>query len=110
MTVSNTNKNQKGATTLSLESSASEPDLQYKTLFDNNPLPCWIYNSISLEFLEVNEAAVSHYGYTREEFLQLNVYSLHPPEQVALLEKRLVKEKLESHLSFTGRRRHGHNQ
>jgi PAS domain S-box-containing protein len=46
---------------------------RYRYLFYNNPLPMWIYEPESLNFLEVNNAAIEKYGYTRKEFLQLNL-------------------------------------
>lgn len=44
---------------------------QYRTLFETNPFPIWILDRESLRFLAVNEAAVRHYGYSREEFERL---------------------------------------
>jgi len=42
---------------------------RYRDLFEHNPLPAWVYDRESLAFLTVNEAAVSRYGWTREDFL-----------------------------------------
>jgi diguanylate cyclase (GGDEF)-like protein/PAS domain S-box-containing protein len=42
----------------------------------------WIYDVRSLRFLEVNESAVRHYGYTREEFLSLTISDIRPPMEV----------------------------
>jgi len=51
-----------------------EPHLpEVSVLFNGNPLAIWIYDSNSLRFLDANESAVSQYGYTREEFLQLTL-------------------------------------
>jgi PAS domain S-box-containing protein len=44
---------------------------RYRELFDTNPLPIWVYDSVTLRFLAVNKAAVEQYGYGREEFLQM---------------------------------------
>lgn len=44
-------------------------ELQFRELFERNPLPCWVCDSASLEFLAVNASAISSYGYSREEFL-----------------------------------------
>ena len=41
--------------------------------FELNPLPSWIYDPKTLAMIEVNEAAVRHYGYTRAEFLALSL-------------------------------------
>ena len=59
----------------------------YRMLFDNYPQPMWIYDEATLEIFEVNESAVEHYGYSREEFLGKSIKDLRPPEDVpALLE------------------------
>ncbi len=44
-------------------------ETRYRELFEHNPLPAWVYDCETLEFLTVNEAAVSRYGWTREDFL-----------------------------------------
>jgi PAS domain S-box-containing protein len=49
-------------------------------LFASNPQPMWIFDVASLAFLEVNQAAVRHYGYTRDEFLSMTIMDLLPPE------------------------------
>jgi PAS domain S-box-containing protein len=41
---------------------------RYRKIFAYNPLPMWIVDAASHAFLDVNEAAVNHYGYSREEF------------------------------------------
>jgi two-component system, NarL family, sensor histidine kinase UhpB len=45
---------------------------RYRGLFNNNPMPMWVFDAATLHFLEVNSAAELHYGYTREEFLGLS--------------------------------------
>ncbi|MCU1329089.1 MAG: sensor signal transduction histidine kinase, partial [Bryobacterales bacterium] len=44
-------------------------EARYRELFENNPLPAWVYDRSTLAFLNVNAAAVSRYGWTREQFL-----------------------------------------
>lgn len=56
-------------------------ETKYRTLFENNPLPSWIYDIVTEQFLEVNHAAVAQYGYTKEEFLQLTISDLNPDEE-----------------------------
>jgi len=46
---------------------------KYRILFFNHPIPTWIYDTETLRFLEVNEAAINRYGYTRSEFMQLSL-------------------------------------
>jgi PAS domain S-box-containing protein len=62
----------------SLESSEE----RYRLLFVNSPLPMWVYDAQTLSFLAVNDAAVRHYGYTRQEFLTMTIKDIRPPEDV----------------------------
>ena len=65
---------------------AAEESLQseqkYRLLFYNNPLPMWMTTIPDLDIIEVNEAAIKHYGYSRKEFLKLNAKDLRPAEDV----------------------------
>src|SRR5579859_269052 len=47
-----------------------ESEERYRELFNNNPMPMWVFDAKTFRFLEANTAAVQHYGYTQEEFLQ----------------------------------------
>jgi PAS domain S-box-containing protein len=58
----------------------------YQLLFENNPLPLWVQEERTQRILEVNPAALRHYGYTREEFLELAAHALRPPEESTGLE------------------------
>ncbi len=58
---------------------------RFRLLFDNHPLPMWVYEPESLRFLEVNESAVRQYGYSREEFLQMRITEIRPAEDVSFL-------------------------
>jgi PAS domain S-box-containing protein len=63
----------------------------YKVLFYNNPLSMWTYDSDSLRFLDVNNAAIQHYGYSRAEFLSMTIKDIRPEEDakplISLLEE-----------------------
>jgi PAS domain S-box-containing protein len=58
---------------------------KYKTIFYKSPLPKWIYDFDTLRFLEVNEAAVKHYGYSQEEFLAMSIENIRPKEELEKL-------------------------
>lgn len=58
-----------------------ESEARYRDLFEQNPLPAWIYDRRDLRMLEVNASAVARYGWTREEFLQLTLQSIEIPDQ-----------------------------
>jgi PAS domain S-box-containing protein len=51
-------------------------------LFQSNPQPMWVFDAATLRFLAVNDAAVAHYGYSRDEFLRMTIDDLRPPEDV----------------------------
>ncbi|OKS85189.1 PAS domain S-box protein [Mucilaginibacter polytrichastri] len=59
-----------------------ESEVHYKTLFFQSPLPKWIFDVESLQFLQVNEAAINSYGYTEKEFLNMMISDLHPKDHV----------------------------
>src|SRR2546423_2196022 len=59
----------------------------YKLLFYSNPLPMWTYDLQTLRFLDVNDAAIQHYGYSREEFLSMTLTEIRPPEEIHQLMK-----------------------
>jgi PAS domain S-box-containing protein len=63
---------------------------RYRKLFESNPQPMWVFDSKTLRILEVNEAAVHHYGYTRDEFLAMTIKELRPAEDVELLIENLA--------------------
>jgi PAS domain S-box-containing protein len=48
----------------------------YKQLFDANPMPMWVYNKQTDQFIKVNEAACIKYGYSLREFHQLKYQDL----------------------------------
>lgn len=64
------------------EAALKESELRYRTLFDANPIPMWVYDRETLRFTEVNDTAVRHYGYSRPEFLAMKITDLRPPESV----------------------------
>jgi PAS domain S-box-containing protein len=49
-------------------------------LFDHNPIPMWAYDVNTLKFIRVNNAATQKYGYTRDEFLNMTILDIRPPE------------------------------
>ena len=60
--------------------------------FQKHPDPMWIYDRDTLNFLEVNEAAIVSYGYSREEFLKLTIADIRPSEDVAALHEMVSNE------------------
>lgn len=55
---------------------------EYRELFEHNPNPMWFYDLETLAFLRVNDAAVTKYGYSPEEFAGMTLSDIRPPEDV----------------------------
>lgn len=62
---------------------------KYKTIFSLNPLPMWIVDVESFLFLDVNAAAIKHYGYTREEFLTMSIKDIKPEAEMVRFQDKL---------------------
>lgn len=58
---------------------------QYRIWFEDNPLPMWSFDPENFAFLEVNEAAIRRYGYSRREFLSMTILDIRPPEDIPFL-------------------------
>jgi len=57
----------------------------YRDIFDSNPSPMCVIDAETQQFLAVNDAAVSHYGWSREEFASMTMDDLRPPVNEELL-------------------------
>jgi two-component system cell cycle sensor histidine kinase/response regulator CckA len=53
-----------------------------RLLFDATPLPAWVYEVETQRYIAVNRAAVEHYGYSEEEFLENTILFLRPADDV----------------------------
>jgi two-component system cell cycle sensor histidine kinase/response regulator CckA len=69
----------------------AEGDVSFRILFTNNPQPMWVYDFKTLFFLEVNAAAVAHYGYSRDEFLRMRLTDIRPQQDVPRLLEELAR-------------------
>lgn len=68
---------------------AKQREQNFELLFDKNPVPMWVIETETYTFLAANEAALRHYGYTREQFLAMTLYDLRPPTEHERLQERL---------------------
>lgn len=71
------------------EDALRESEERYRLLFERNPLPMWVYDKETLAFLAVNEAAIEHYGYSRDEFLSMTIKDIRSSEDVAALLRKV---------------------
>ncbi|MBL7727819.1 MAG: PAS domain S-box protein [Dinghuibacter sp.] len=66
---------------------------KYSRLFFSHPLPLLVYDWDTQEVLDVNEACLNLYGYTREEMLQMNVSDIRPADDLSHFISRLELDK-----------------
>ena len=73
------------------EAALHASEQRYRELFDNTPVPMWLFDLETLRFLVVNEAAIQHYGYTREEFLGMTIKDIRPEAEIPALLEQIEK-------------------
>lgn len=88
-----------------LETEKTQLEKGYVDLFEFNPLPMWIYEKGSTRFLQVNKAAIAHYGYSAEEFRTMTLRDICPSEDIEGLE-RVTSIAADSRLYVPGKFRH----
>lgn len=71
------------------ELALKQNEQSFRLLFDDHPLPMWVFDRQSLMFLEVNQAAIVKYGYSRQEFLSMNIVDIRPKSEFPKLQNYL---------------------
>lgn len=77
----------------------------FEPLIDHHPTPTWIIDRETLAFLEVNQAAVETYGYSRAEFLAMTIKDIRPPEDIPRLLELMELDQSEWHQAEQWRHR-----
>ncbi|MBW3468653.1 response regulator [Arthrospiribacter ruber] len=70
---------------------------RYTELFQLSPQPMYIFDEDSLKFLQVNEATIRTYGYSREEFLKMDILHIRNPEEKGRILDTLKKSSSNGH-------------
>lgn len=60
---------------------------RYSDLFHLSPLPMWVYDLGTFQFLDINDAAIKNYGYTKEEFLKMTIKEIWPEDDYPLFDE-----------------------
>jgi diguanylate cyclase (GGDEF)-like protein/PAS domain S-box-containing protein len=68
-------------------------EASFRLLFDSNPVPMFVASLEDQRILAVNDAAVEHYGFTREELLRMSMRQIHDPDEQQNLD-RVVSESM----------------
>jgi diguanylate cyclase (GGDEF)-like protein/PAS domain S-box-containing protein len=69
------------ALTISDVTALKRREASFRLLFDNNPMPMWVFSAETTRFLGVNDAAIQHYGYAREKFLAMKLDEIWPEDE-----------------------------
>ena len=71
-----------------------QSEKRYSDLFNLSPMPMWVVDLKTLKFLNVNNATVANYGFSREEFLSMGLKDIRPVEEIPNMEKGLAEGRL----------------
>ena len=82
-----------------------QSELLYREMFDTNPHPMWVFEINTLAFLAVNDAAISHYGWSRAEFLSMTIADIRPKEEASRL-KQYLPQVIEKNINNSGEWQH----
>jgi len=63
----------------------------FNITFYENPQPMWFFDTSPLRFIDVNKAAIDHYGYSKEEFLGMTIRDIRPEEDLGKLDDTLKR-------------------
>ena len=77
-------------------------EARYRALFDSNPQPLWVQDPATLRILMANDAAVRHYGYTRQEFTGLLATDLEAHDEPGNEDRTLSDPNERMHLTRDG--------
>jgi PAS domain S-box-containing protein len=70
---------------LDMQESPNQRNKVYDILIQSNPEPVFIYEKENLRFIEVNQSALNLYGFSKNEFLQMDLTDLYAPEDIQTL-------------------------
>ncbi len=79
----------------------------YRLIFEANPNPMVVADRATSRWLAVNEAAIRHYGYSREQWLKMTAGDIHPPQERERLKRYRIGRGLVSHGVWKQRKKDG---
>jgi PAS domain S-box-containing protein len=82
-----------------LQEKYKDSSRRYGYLFSNNPNPMLVYDTQDLRILEANNAALSLYGYSEQDFLSLTLSDLRPVSEIPALMEQVSEHLPEYHRS-----------
>ena len=80
----------------------TESEKRYSDLFHLSPQPMYVYDIETLQFLDINQAAILHYGYKADEFLNITIKDIRFNEDVDQLNEVIDYLKKNTDKTFKG--------
>lgn len=89
------------------EQAFMDSEQRYAALFDAAPVPMWVYDIATTQFLAVNNAAIQSYGYSAEEFLAMTIFGIRPESEHRRMRQQLAEAVSKRRESWQHRRKDG---
>lgn len=83
-----------------------QSEKRYMDLFHLSPQPMWVYDLDTLQFLDVNNSTIEHYGYSYEEFLAMTIEDIRPEEDLNSLKEIINATKKDKSRKYRGLFKH----
>ncbi|HAL37542.1 MAG TPA: hypothetical protein DCP03_05265, partial [Polaromonas sp.] len=74
------------------EQALIDSEQRYAALFEAAPVPMWVYDIATTQFLAVNKAAIQGYGYSVKEFLAMTIFDIRPEAEHGRLRQLLAEQ------------------
>jgi len=87
------------------EQALAKSEERYRDVFEASPLPMWVWDDETLRIVAVNQAAIDHYGYSRDEFLRITVRDIWEPSEHARYERNIRDREQQQYLHLERRHR-----
>lgn len=85
-----------------INASLKQSERQYRSTFNLSPQPIYLVDMDTHKFVDVNEAAVKQYGYSKEEFLTMDLTDIRPKEEIPVLKKKIVEADSSNSIFYEG--------
>jgi PAS domain S-box-containing protein len=88
------------------EKALKESEHRYSDLFQLSPQPKFVYDMATLKFLDVNQSAIEHYGYSYDEFMNMSISEIRPESEIPKFEATLKRAQEKGKQTFLGEHIH----
>ncbi len=75
-------------------------------LFNLSPQPMWIFDQETYRFIKVNKSAVDHYGFSKEEFINMTIMDIRPDDEILKTKEVIEVLKIKADDIFKGKAIH----